>query len=266
MAIKWLVSDLDGTLLTHDRRPHPLAKQAIHRALDAGITVILASGRAIQSIDIFAKELEVRGPVIASNGVVVLSESREVIRAAKIPQEAAQIAYEYCLGNGLQLTAYTPEGPRYLQPTQWGALYASRVNIPVVEMPDWESFSALHHYKLMVTDDPNNISRHRSVLEPMMKNLPVCVTESEPEYLEFLPLNADKGTGLQILADNYGVRREEIAAVGDYLNDLTMLEWCGLSGAVANAHPTVKNIAKVMVASNDDGGFAEFVNRFVLQP
>ena len=266
MAIKWLVSDLDGTLLTHDRRPHPLAKVAIHRALDAGITVILASGRAIQSIDIFAEELEVKGPVIASNGVVVLSESREIIRAAKIPAEAVRIAYDYCLKFGLQLTAYTPEGPRYLQPTKWGAVYESRVNIPVVEMPDWASFSELHHYKLMITDAPENIPAHRSVLEPLMQGLPICTTESEPEYLEFLPANADKGTGLQTLAENYRVRREEIAAVGDYLNDLTMLEWCGLSGAVANAHPSVKNIAKVLVASNDDGGFAEFVNRFVLQP
>lgn len=266
MAIKWLVSDLDGTLLTHDRRPHPLAKAAIHRALDAGLTVILASGRAVQSIDLFAEELEVKGPVIASNGVVVLSETREVVRAAKIPAEAVKIAYEYCLEHGLQLTAYTPDGPRFLQPTKWGALYASRVNIPVVEMKGWEEFADLHHYKLMVTDAPENISHHRGALEPLMEGLPIFTTESEPEYLEFLPANADKGTGLKCLAERYGVYREEIAAIGDYLNDLSMLEWCGLSGAVGNAHPEVKNIAKVTVASNDDGGFSEFVNRFVLQP
>lgn len=266
MAIKWLVSDLDGTLLTHDRRPHPQAKAAIHAALSAGLTVVLASGRASQSIDLFAEELDVVGPLIASNGVVVLSPEREIIRAARIPREAVEIAYNYCRDNQLQLTAYTPDGPRYVFPSPWGKVYESRVNIPVVEISTCEEFSELHHYKLMVTDAPENIAALRAELEPKMAHLPIFTTESEPEYLEFLPANADKGTGLQCLADRYGVHREEVAAIGDYLNDVTMLEWCGLSGAVANAHPLVKNIAKVTVASNEDGGFAEFVNRFVLKP
>jgi hydroxymethylpyrimidine pyrophosphatase-like HAD family hydrolase len=55
------------------------------------------------------------------------------------------------------------------------------------------------------------------------------------------------------------LHRDEVAAVGDYLNDLEMVRWAGFSGAVANATSEVREQADLVVASNDHGGAAEFI-------
>lgn len=58
--------------------------------------------------------------------------------------------------------------------------------------------------------------------------------------------------------------REEVAAIGDFLNDIEMVEWAQLGGAVGNAHPSLKAIADVVVRSNDEAGVAQFINEHVL--
>ncbi|MFX9019979.1 HAD hydrolase family protein, partial [Acinetobacter baumannii] len=81
---------------------------------------------------------------------------------------------------------------------------------------------------------------------------------------EFLAYGCSKGKALQALCGSLDVDQSEVAAIGDFLNDVEMVDWASLGGAVGNAHEAVKRVAQVVVASNDDGGVAEFIERYVL--
>ena len=86
---------------------------------------------------------------------------------------------------------------------------------------------------------------------------------SKPFFLEVTKLGVDKGTAIVKLADILGIKIEEVIAVGDSFNDLPMLKAAGTSVAVANAQPEIRKITDYIVSSNDEGGIAELINKFI---
>jgi len=114
--------------------------------------------------------------------------------------------------------------------------------------------------KLILIDNPAVIRRHRDELGALLPSDIAFLTESEPEYLEVLSPNANKGLGLKTLSESMGIRQDETAAIGDYLNDVEMVRWAGIGAAMANAVDEVKLAADIHVRSNDDGGVAQFID------
>ena len=86
---------------------------------------------------------------------------------------------------------------------------------------------------------------------------------SKPFFLEVTKLGIDKGTAVKKLADILGIKIEEVIAAGDSFNDLPMLKAAGTSVAVENAQPEIKETVDFIVSSNDEGGMAELINKFI---
>jgi len=84
--------------------------------------------------------------------------------------------------------------------------------------------------------------------------------------LEILPLGASKGDGVSKLLDILGVAAEDVMAMGDGENDVEMLEMAGWGVAMGNAGPHAREVADAVVASNDEDGVAEAINKYVLEP
>ena len=116
---------------------------------------------------------------------------------------------------------------------------------------------------MMMIDEPE-------VLDPAIAKLPLHFTEkyttvkSTPFYYEIMNKNASKGNALAKLADHLGLNKDEVMAIGDNENDLTMLEYAGIGVAMKNAIPIVKEVADVETASNDEDGVALVVEQYVL--
>ncbi len=265
MRIRLLAIDLDGTLLTHDKKITPETTEAIKAAQDAGITVVLASGRIRPSMLPFAKTLGLdRGPMISGNGTHVLTSETEDLFRLYVSPEATSAIIEYAWAHKLHLNLYTPDRLFFLRDTPWGDVYRSRVEHVVPETLG-ESRPPLNYLKAMVVSEPEAIANHRTSILAHIGSPLIRATESEAEYLEFMDARATKGSALAQLANSLGIARQETAAIGDYLNDLEMIQYAGLSGAVGNAHPTIKKIAKVVVSPNDLGGVSEFIHQIVLK-
>jgi len=262
---KILATDLDGTLLTHSRKPHPEAADAIRRAQGAGILVAIATGRILQSAQIIAQDLQFAGPIIACNGANVVDGSGRELRFLALDPKVVSATYQYAAEKDLQLCAYTRDGVYFLKQSPWGEVYRSRINLTIHENVSEDHMLSVPCLKVMLIDSPDLIRGHREFLSGQLTGIPVSITESEPEYLEFLPAGADKGSGLRILAETVGADPSEIAAIGDYLNDIEMLAYAGFSAAVGNAVNQVKELVNVVVKTNEEGGFAEFVDQFVLK-
>jgi hypothetical protein len=251
---------MDGTLLSPERRLTPDAVAAVKRATNAGIAVALASGRSRLSLRPFAAELDLVGPLICSNGAHVLGVDGNELAHFSVPVSVREIVIDFALTSGFHLNAYTRDELLFLSESPWGNEYQRRLRSITPRLASREEILSTEISKLMIVFEPDQVQKARQVLETRLDLDTVRITESEPEYLEFLALKADKSIGLATVAASMGVRPEETAAIGDYLNDLEMLRWAGFSGAMANAHDEVKRIADVVVGSNLEGGVAQFLD------
>jgi len=261
--IRLLAIDLDGTLLGPDRRISVANKVAIDRARAAGITVMLASGRIQPSMQPFADMLGLDGPMICGNGTHAFVSPGEELFATPIAAPSHQALIEYATEEDLHLNLYTRTNLFFLRDTPWGDLYKTRVESVIPELlPAGFDEPFL---KCMIVDEPDRIDGHLEAALERIAAGDTRATKSESEYLEFMDVKANKGTALARVAEALGIAREETAAIGDYLNDLEMLEWASLSATLLGGHPDAKKVANVVVSPNEADGVAEFIDAHVLK-
>lgn len=260
--IRLIACDMDGTLMTSARVPHPENVAAIRKIVDAGIYFCLASGRGIQTIYPTAKMMGLSGPIISSNGGYVVGLNGEEVHHYHLSMEAKRVIVEFALEHDLHLNGYFKNEIAFSSGGRFAELYVSRTGCEAEichprEMLDRDAT------KLLYVAEPEVLVELRPGIAERLSELGISVVISEPDYLEFLPPGINKGAGLEKLCEYLGIDRMEVAAIGDWLNDKEMLEWSGTSAAVENGHSEIRAIADHVIPSNDEGGVAIFLE-FVL--
>jgi len=263
MPIRLLAVDLDGTLLTKERLPHPSNIDAIRRATDAGIKVVPASGRIAASIELFSEELGLGRAMICSNGSHVVSASGEELLYIGLSPRAVDITLKYTEQVGVHTSAYMRNELFFLSESEWGEIYKRRVRAVTPQRATPDEARKLSLLKLILIDSPDRIHGHHQALQELLPPGLAALTESEPEYLEVLSPEANKGLGLKVLSESLGFKQEETAAIGDYLNDVEMVQWAGIGAAMANSVREVRAVSDIQVASNEEAGVAEFIDYLI---
>lgn len=214
----------------------------------------------------FADALDLNGAMICANGAHVLGPDGDEIAFHPLPSDPRQIVADYADELELQFNVYTRREVFYTRETPWLDLYRRRLRTfePRHIANTASKIENLPITKVMVIDDPSRIPAHRAALAERLDLDAVRLTVSEPEYLEVLPAGVDKGHGLRVLANALGIRQSETAAIGDYDNDLEMIQWAGVGAAMGNATPAVRDAAQVRVGTCDEAGVAQFVD-WILQ-
>lgn len=258
--IKLLAIDLDGTALDHQRKLVPSVIPAVQRAKEAGIQVILASGRILPSMKTFLDPLGLQGPVICSNGALLYGSDFELSHHWPVDKEAVRRLIEFAEHDQIHVNLYSLAQLYNFAESDWGRVYQQRVHSVPVQMIERSAADQLAVSKAMLVAEGSLIDAIQEKLADVLEGLPVRLTRSEPEYLECLNVEASKGHALETLATQLGLVREEVAAIGDYWNDIEMLQFAGTSAAVGNAAEETKRAAQVVVSSNEQGGVAEFVD------
>jgi Cof subfamily protein (haloacid dehalogenase superfamily) len=266
MRIQLLAIDLDGTLLRPDHTPHPFALEQLAIATAAGVRIVIASGRSIQSIrKVLDGFLEVDAAV-ATNGADVWASSTQQIHKDVLNLDVKRASLDYALQHDLHLSCYSTDGTYALSESEFLDEYRELVKGIPINLRTPDQVMAMPIFKLVYIVDAEQVPRMRLELEPRLTALGADITESAPRYLEILPKNVNKGSGLEHLCQHFGLKMDQIAAIGDYRNDIEMIKIAGLSGAVSNALDEVKQLAQFTVRSNEEGGVGEFIARYVLQP
>jgi len=263
MPIRLLAIDLDGTLLTKERVPHPDNVRAIRRAIESGITVVPASGRIADSIRQFSDALCLDGAMICCNGAHVFGEDGGELLHVGLASQAVDITVDYVERSGVHVNVYTRKTMYFLGESEFGEMYRRRVRAVIPELTTADRVRAMPLLKLILIDHASEVPQHRIALEAILEPSIAALTESEPEYLEVLSPSANKGLALKALSESMGIRQEETAAIGDYLNDVEMVQWAGLGAAMANAAAEVKSAADMTVPSNDEAGVAWFIDHIL---
>lgn len=240
--------DLDGTLLGPDKEISEQNAVAVRRLNENGARVIIASGRRHQNSIRFQRQFGLTGPIIACQGGLIRDgEQGNVIEAHFLAQNVARQIVDEGEKNGVDVIYYHLDH-LYVgkKRDRWVDLYESRVGEKTETLPDLDQLDGRRALKVVWYGDPEVLKRVRPEMEARLEEK-VDVLSTEMENLEFMPHGINKATALAKVAQEFGLKREQVMAFGDGENDVQMLTWAGLG--VAMRHGSAKAIAAAKFVS-----------------
>ncbi|MDH7571299.1 MAG: Cof-type HAD-IIB family hydrolase, partial [Armatimonadota bacterium] len=214
------------------------------------------SGRMHCTTTAYWRAMGLDTPIISYNGASVrFEESGQILFNATLDPDLAREIVAVCAREGLQLNYYLDDQLYTARQTPWSNLYATRTSARFHVVGDLRTLVHRAPTKLLIVASPECVAELYPRFAARYGNR-CYVTTSNAEYLEFIPLGADKGRALSLVASHYGIPRERVIAFGDAHNDIPALKWAGLGVAVANAQPEVKAVADRIAPSHDEDGVA----------
>lgn len=268
MNYKLLALDLDGTLTNSQKEISPRTKEALRKAQEKGVRIVLASGRPESGVLPLAKELELsryHGFTAAFNGgKIVDATTGKIVFQAALPKEILPILHQFSKKHNAPLITYDHRILTEDEPNEYMEL-ESRINhMEIFHVDNLVKFVDFPVTKCLFCDDGDKMAFLESELRHLLGN-DANVFRSEPFFLEVMPPRLDKAYTLFQLLQHLGLRRADLCACGDGFNDLTMIQYAGLGVAMKNAQPIVRGSADYITENdNDHDGIAEVVERFIL--
>ncbi|MCL2447207.1 MAG: Cof-type HAD-IIB family hydrolase [Oscillospiraceae bacterium] len=262
-TIKLIACDMDGTLLNSQSQLSDGNRAVILKAIDQGVMFVPSTGRPLCGVTWLIEQLPGDFPVIVCNGAAAaMSKSgRELFKqnmqrsdALEILAMAAQMPHPYILWEGDKL----------------------HVSHACLETEIYSNITGAHMHLLDNLDDIGEITKIIWIIPAelgpqLMSDMGerfagrVNCHTSHPRLLEFVDSKASKGLALAAISEIYGIAPEEMMAIGDANNDISMLEYVGCSVAMANAADDIKVHAKHVTLSNDEDGVAAAIEQFVIR-
>ena len=265
---KLLALDLDGTLVGDDLVISEEVKIAIARAVEKGVVVTLATGRMFRSAVQFARELNLSAPLICYQGAMVRhSVTGETIYHLPLPLEPARRFIALAQQRGYHLNSYVDDHIYVAEMTEEARYYSDLARVPAEVVGDLLQFidrPEREPTKLVIVTNEDKTLQALHEMEAAFEGQ-LYITRSHARFTEAVNLACSKGAALNALAQSLQISREEVIAIGDNLNDLPMLEYAGLSIAVANSGPVVKEKARYVTQGAIAAGVVEAINRFILK-
>jgi Cof subfamily protein (haloacid dehalogenase superfamily) len=262
--------DLDGTLLDGDGQLNSRTLDAVRSVFRAGHRVVIATGRppdiAMRSTRPLAG---LASHIVGGNGTIISTfpshpdESPELVHVSGFEYSAAAdvvtVLRQHDAGFGFALA--TDNG--FVHEPGFAELMPAAVHHDPVE--DVLAIGGITAFKLLMFHTERPLDALFEEVPPVIEHLGTgfTVRHMGAAAAEIGPADDDKGAGLRWLCQHLGVDARDVIAVGDELNDLTMLEWAGRSVAMQNADPRVRAAADEVIGSNLDDGVARFLEQLV---
>jgi len=273
--IRLLALDIDGTLLDTEGRIPTANHDAIARAIDAGVEVALATGRRYE----FARPIfeSLPGPLtlILSNGAIVKARDGRTLMRSLLPRATAQrvlTGFPEHRASAAVVFDRPREGQVVFEAIDWE--HPRHRRFFEVNRPFLAEVAPLEN---CLTEDPIQVMfsggcvEMRTLFERLQQRpdgFSVALTEyvhRDFSLVDIVTAGCSKGSALRAWAGERGFVRDEVMAMGDNLNDLQMLEFAGTAVLMENALPELKARGWAITGSNNDGGVAQAIDRYVLE-
>ena len=266
MNYKLLVLDLDGTLTNTKKEITPRNREILIQAQQQGTRLVLASGRPTYGIVPLANQLQMNqfeGYILSYNGGEIIDwKTHEILYSNVLPDTAIPQLYECAKRNGLAILTYDKEYIVTENPEDEYVKKEAFLNkMQIRETNDFLADIRLPLPKCLIVGEPDKLIAVESELSLLMQGT-ISVYRSEPYFLELVPPGIDKARSLAVLLEKLNMKKEEMVAIGDGYNDLSMIKFAGLGVAMGNAQEPVKKAADYITLSNDEDGVAVVVERF----
>lgn len=281
--VKFIASDMDGTLLNKEQKVSKENKEAIERAQKEGVEVIIATGRSYQEARYALDEANIECSVICVNGAVVYTKDGTIAASNPMNPETVKSVIQYLDGMEIYFEVYTSDGTftkNYekslatlvdilltanpdLDPVKVTEQARQRVSISQIKsIEDYEKLfndQELEFYKFLIFS--NDFQKLADVASGLKEHTTLAVSSSGRENLEVTNRDAQKGIALEKYVKDRGGSLSDTMAIGDNFNDVSMLERVGRSFAMGNAPAEIKNLSDFIADTNDENGVAKAIDK-----
>lgn len=264
--IKMIAFDLDGTILTDDKRISQRTYNALKLAAKRGIELVPSSGRLFAGIPDEIKSLTGVNYMITTNGAAVYTPAGELLKETALKREVAVEIINKVDRQRAIAAAYI-DGKGYMEAEDLALVPGLGLHKSVYEyfrttrhlVPDLPGFiiNQEHDIQLLVfAVNPNATEVHAEIAKIASKHAGVSLVFGSPHDMDIANHKANKGAALLYIADLLDISPESVAAFGDSENDEALLSVAGLKIAMANGSDRLKAMANITAPSNNADGVA----------
>jgi len=263
--IRLVIADVDGTLVTQEKVLTPRAIQSVFKLREAGIQFAVTSGRPPRGMAMLIEPLKLDEPIAAFNGgVLIQPDLTTVTRQNFLSPDVVKQTVKLILDHKLDAWIYTDKdwfvrdvNAPHVAREQW------TVKFPPVVSPNIDGLVDRIAKVVGVSDDLEAVKRcEKDVQDATGAN--ASAARSQPYYLDVTHPKANKGEVVLAMSDLLKIPVAEIATIGDMPNDVLMFKKSGVSIAMGNASPEVQKSATYVSTTNEQEGFANAMEKFIL--
>jgi Cof subfamily protein (haloacid dehalogenase superfamily) len=262
--ISLVVSDVDGTLVTPDKRLTDASVRTVRLLGEKGIGFSVSSSRPPMGLRMLIEPLSIKLPIGAFSGGMMVGPNLEVIEQHLVPAAAARRGVEVLAAFGADAWVFTAHDWLLCDPHgDYVALEKRTIQAEPSVVADFEPFLARAAKIVGSSKDFTRLAECEVAMRETLQGR-ASVARSQSYYLDITPPNLDKGTFIEALSKRLAIAPEAIAVLGDMDNDVAMFRKAGLSIAMGNASADVKRQSSCVTASNADDGFAQAIERYIV--
>jgi len=264
--IKLIALDLDGTTLNDDKKILPEVNTAIKKAKDKGYHITFLTGRMFGATAPYVNSMNLSIPIVCMNGTLIIeSHTGKILYEKTLEKSCVKQALKAVDGAPVYQFVYdgdkihhSVKDPEILKYLEWWA-----VNFDEVTEINVDNYQKIHQLLFIgeleiLKEISNNID---IVTDCSLTTFAFPSPRYPLHYLEVKSPGDSKGNGLKFIRNYFGVDKDEVLAIGDYINDFELLKEAGVAVAVENAVDELKNKADfVTEKSNNEGAVAEVID------
>jgi len=276
MKYKLICVDMDGTLLNSKHKISKTSQSTLRKAHDMGVHVVISTGRTYVDAAAYSDLIGLNSPIIACTGAIIKEKYGDgVIHKSVIDEELCKKLLKIF--------------KKYNVKPIFNSVYkiycgdlTLKIGIEFLKIRGFINRNVKLNYIRneekwldVFKNEKNNIikceimNRNRKKIHNLRKELEnmngIEITSSSNHNIEITKKGTSKGQAIEILANYYNIKKEEIIAIGDSDNDLSAIEFAGMGVAMGNANEKLKKKSNFVTDSNDNDGVAKVVDKFILK-
>lgn len=276
--MRLIASDLDGTLLNDKGVVSQANAKAIRTAMEKGIQFVVATGRSYDSASKLLQAVGISCPIISLNGSSTFDSNHQLLREIVMDPTVCQKVISVCQKNDIYIELFTNSGVYSTGKDQFMEVLTQMFKSVYVHSTDDEIRNIIElrlqnekvqfvpTYEEILSNEKIKIYKIlcfsvneeslRSTNKELANEPGMIITSSGDMNLEFNHPNAQKGIALKEFANSLGIEMKDVMALGDNLNDKSMLEQAGRGVAMGNAAEEIKELCRYITKTNSEDGVA----------
>lgn len=266
--IKLIAIDLDGTLLNTNHEMSEANEKALKAAMEAGVKVVIATGKTYASATHLIKKLNLTTNGIYVQGTITYHSNGTVHTEHTVPTHLARQVITFAADRDYELGVYSGNRIFIRKMTRRMKELTTNFQEPAPEvvgpLQNILDNTPVNKIIAFAPHDARKIASLRWHLSTQIGTHARLLSAGMSDEIEVLPYNVSKGTALKVLLKEMGIAASNVMALGDGENDVEMLEMVGLGVAMGNASAHVKSVADTVTATNDEAGVAQAIEKYVL--
>lgn len=266
--IKVVVTDIDDTLLNSKEQLTEKTIETIQKCIENGVKVILASGRPDFGMYQFVEKLKLDSYdnyLLSYNGAKLTNLSTgEVVYDKMLDVDRLKFLVDKSIEKNCNILTYQENKVYTNKANPYAEWEANALKTSLVIVEDLKSRIIEKAPKVIMLEEPEKALKIKEELSKEIGDT-YEVAMSKPFFIEVNDKGISKGKALEVLCEKLNITKDEMLAIGDGLNDLSMIEFAGIGVAMGNANDKLKEKADYITKSNDEDGFSYAIEKFVFK-